>query len=74
MATAPCDGEMASSFGKRGMSVENLVLTGVATCWDGSRFCIRWSVDILSEMMRTLLRKISSCTCLRAVSKDFLRL
>ena len=43
----------------------------LATCWDGHRFCIRWSVDILSETMRTLWVEMSSCTSLRADRTDF---
>ena len=32
------------------------------TCWDGRRFFMRWSVDILLERMRTLLIEIPPAT------------
>ena len=71
MAGASCDSEMAPSLSKQGQSMENLVLSELATCWDGCRFCMCWSVDILSETMCTLWRETSSCTSLRAVHTAF---
>ena len=43
-------------------------MSELATSWDQCRFCMRWSVDILSIMMHTLF---FSCISLRAIRIAF---
>ena len=63
MARAPCECEARASRISFSSELE--------TCWDGCRFCMCWSVDILSQTMRTLWRGTSSCIRLSAVHTAF---
>ena len=67
MARAPCESETATSVGKRSQSVMNRFFIGVGNLLGWMQIFMPWSVDILSETMRTLWRETSFCTSLWAV-------